>query len=710
MASSILARLLGRGRSAHGAADADAVLRLARCAQAEGRWSEAVDHYRQHVALRPKRSGSRLQLGNMLKESGDPVGAEAAYRESLALRRTPEALIQLGYLMLNTGRLDEAADLFAEVLKRLPGHDGARDGLVMAGARARLPEIHVLPSSRSIAALKRAVAGAEATLKAVRRADIVALADYDAWRKGYALDLPPVDPSGAEVQVCVQAKGASPYRLRGVLQSLVRQEGVAWRAVVVGGGALVGHPVASMATLDPRITFADSAPGSGHSCVMVKAGVVLHPFALSWLAHAAARTGADVIYADHDHLTQAGDEGEVFDTPVFFPAPSPIDLSTTPILPAVVWRAAGNETRAELVAATMRGKAAHLPLLLSSEMRLPAAARAGLPEPGDAEPGWLGAAPVEAGASQAAELSDEPIRVIIPTRDEAAMLETCVAALLSLADRPERVRILIVDNRSVEASTARFLAEGVRAGRFETLVADEPFNWSRLNNLAVAQTSEQALLFLNNDAELLTAGWDSRLLSLLGREDVGAVGARLLYPDGSLQHGGLVLGMGEGAPRHEGVGASASIGGPSDRWTRTREAAAVTGAFLATRRGVFDAVRGFDARELAIAYNDVDYCLAVRRHGLAVVYAGDIEATHFESRTRGHDVTRARIAWDLAERTALTERWGEGLKQDPSVNPHWRTPSPKPFDGVRRPDPQEALDWLDASLGGTTIRLPVGDR
>lgn len=710
MTSSILARLLGRGGSVRGAADADAVLRLARLAQAEGRWSEAVDYYRQHVVLRPKRPGSRLQLGNMLKEAGDPLGAEAAYRESLALRRTPEVLLQLGYLTLNTGRLDEAADLFAEVLKRFPDHDGGRDGLVLAGARGRLPDHHVLPSTRSIARLKRAVAGAEATLKAARRADIAALSDYDAWRKGYALELPPVDPTGAEIRVCVQAEGASPYRLRGVLQSLLRQEGVAWRAVVVGAGAHVGHPVASITTLDPRITFGDSAPDASLPCVMVKAGVVLHPFALAWLAHAAARTGADVVYADHDHLTQTGDEGEVFDTPVFFPAPSPVDLSTTPILPAVVWRGAGDETRAGLVAAAARGNAAHLPFLLSSEMRLPATARAGLPEPGDAKPGWLEAAPIEAGRLARGESSDEPIRVIIPTRDEAAMLETCVAALLSLADRPERVRILIVDNRSVEATTARFLAEGVRAGRFETLVANEPFNWSRLNNLAVMQTTEQALLFLNNDAELLTAGWDSRLLDLLHRSDVGAVGARLHYPDGSLQHGGLVLGMADGSPRHEGLGAPASCGGPLDRWTRSREAAAVTGAFLATRRAVFDAVQGFDARELAIAYNDVDYCLAVRRLGLAVVYAGDIEATHFESRTRGHDLTRARIAWDLAERTALTARWGEGLKHDPSVNPHWRTPSPKPFDGVRRPDPQEALDWLDASLGGTAIRLPVGDR
>lgn len=702
MASSILTKLLKFGRAGD---TANKVLRLAQAAQAEGRWSEAAHHYRRHVAMRPKRAGSRLQLGNMLKESGDAAGAEAAYRESLALRRGPEALIQLGYMALNAGRLDEAAELFVEVLHRFPHREDGREGVVLAGARERLPHVGTLPSRRSLSALKRAVAGAEATLAAVRRADITALADYSVWRKAYALEAPPVDPAGGVVQVRVEADGAAPFRLRGTLQSLLRQEGVEWRAVVVGAGAVAEHPTASIAALDPRIVFS-AAPNADAPQIVMKAGVVLHPLALAWLAHAAKRTYADAVYADHDHLMQAGDDGEVFDDPVFFPAPSTIDLLTTPILPTVIWRRTHGEARADLVAAATHGKAAHLPFLLSSEMRLPQTARSGLPEPGDTKPGWLEAAPTPA-ARWRAEPSDTPIRVIIPTRDQAGMLGACITSLLSRADRPERVHISIVDNRSVETSTARFLAEGVHQGRFEAFAVDEPFNWSRLNNLAGARTTERALLFLNNDTELLTHGWDSRLLDLLERPGVGAVGARLLYPDGSLQHGGLVLGMGDGSPRHEGVGERALKGGPLDRWRRPREAAAVTGAFLATRREVFEAVGGFDARGLAIAYNDVDYCLAVRRRGLAVIYAGDIEATHFESRTRGHDVTRTRIAWDQAERTALVERWGTALRQDPSVNPHWRTPSPRPFDGLRQPDVQEALDWLTAAV---EFRPAAGDR
>lgn len=697
---SIFTRMVSLGRRRHVEDDAAHVLAEARRAQAQGEWREAADLYRRHAVLRPRRAGSRLQLGNMLKEAGDLDGAMAAYRESLALRRSPEALLQLARLALNAGRLDEASALFGEVLDRDPRRDEAREGMVLAGGRHRLPTVYVMPSARRVARLKSAVAGAEATLAEIAGADIAPLALYDRWRRTYRPEAPPGRRPTKVVNVLVQAEGVAPYRLRGTLQSLLRQAGVEWRAVVQGADALGDHPVASTAAVDPRIVFAAVAPDTSGPRVMLKAGIVLDPLALAWLTFAADRTEADVVYADHDHVSHDGNGGAIHDSPVFFPNPSPIDFSTTPSPPAVLWwrENAGARSGRDLVDAVARGQAAHIPLLLSSEMRLAPGARLGLPEAGQRE-GWLETSPAPIGPLAPAG-GDAPIRVIIPTRDQPDMLDTCVKALLSMADKPWRVRILIVDNRSSEPATARLLADGVADARFEVYNVDEPFNWSRLNNLAAARTSEEMLLFLNNDTEILTPGWDSRLAGYLGRPDVGAVGARLLYPDGTLQHGGVVVGMGDGAPRHEGLGAAPTDGGPADRWRRGREAVAVTGAFLATRRDVFDMVGGFDERGLAIAYNDIDYCLGVRRRGLAVVYGGDIEATHFESRTRGHDFTRSRIAWDLSERTTLVERWGGMLKIDPSVNPHWRTSSPKPFDGVRTPDLAEVLAWLDSGGRG----------
>lgn len=679
---------------------AEQVLAEARRAQALGEWGEAADLYRRHAVLRPKRAGSRVQLGNMLKEAGNLDGAMAAYRESLALRRSPEALLQLARLALNAGRLDEASSLFGEVLDCDPRRDEAREGMVLAGARHRLPTVHVLPSARRIARLKSAVAGAEATLAEIAGADIAPLALYDLWRKTYRPS-PPLGPWPTEiVNVLVQAEDVAPYRLRGTLQSLMQQIGVEWRAFVQGADALAGHPVASTGAVDSRVIFAAVAPAIIGPQVVLKAGIVLDPLALAWLTFAANRTDADVVYADHDHVCHDGNGDTVHDAPVFFPAPSPIDLSTTPSLPVVLWWRENNaaRSRSDLVAAVVRGKAAHVPFLLSSEMRLSPAARRGLPDAGE-RGGWL--EPCSASIAPLARgEGEDPIRVVIPTRDQPEMLDTCIKSLLCMADKPWRVRLLVINNRSIEPATASLLADGVASARFEVCSVDEPFNWSRLNNLAAARTSEEMLLFLNNDTEILTRGWDSRLASYLARPEVGGVGARLLYPEGTLQHGGLVFGMGDGAPRHEGVGAAPTDGGPADRWRRGREAVAVTGAFLATRRDVFNMVGGFDECGLAIAYNDIDYCLRVRRLGLAVVYGGDIEATHFESRTRGHDLTRSRIAWDLSERTTLVERWGEMLKIDPSINPHWRTPSSRPFDGVRAPDLAEVLAWLDRE--GTT--------
>lgn len=691
---SLFSRIVSLSRRNAGE-EAAHILAEARHAQAQGQWRQAADLYRRHAALRPRRAGSRLQLGNMLKEAGDLDGATTAYRESLALRRSPEVLLQLGRLALSSGRLDEAAAFFGEVLDSDPRRDEAREGLVLSGARDRLPVVHAIPPGRRVARLRSAVAGAEATLDRIAGADIAPLSLYGRWRKSYCPPPPPSQQSKMVVSVLIEAEGVAPYRLRGTLQSLLQQRGVEWRAVVQAGDAIAAHPVASLQAIDSRVDFSTVAPDFVGPCVVLTAGVVLDPLALSWLTFAAERTDADVVYADHDHVSYEGNNGAVHDGPVFFPAPSPIDLSTIASAPAVLlWSQNGaTRSKAGLIDAVVRGKAAHVPYLLSSEMRLSSAARLGLPEAGRGE-GWLETNPTSIAPMASAE-DDTPIRVIIPTRDQSEMLDTCIRSLLSTADKPWRVRILVVDNRSIEPATARLLADGVTAGRFETFKVDEPFNWSRLNNLAAARTSERILLFLNNDTELLTPGWDARLASYLARPDVGAVGARLLYPDGSLQHGGLVFGLGDGSPRHEGVGAAPTDGGPADRWRRAREAAAVTGAFLATRRDVFNVVGGFDECGLAIAYNDIDYCLGVRRRGLSVVYGGDIEAVHFESRTRGQDLTRSRIAWDLSERTTLVERWGEMLKMDPSVNPHWRTSSPRPFDGVRTPDLLEVLTWLD---------------
>ena len=401
--------------------------------------------------------------------------------------------------------------------------------------------------------------------------------------------------------------------------------------------------------------------------------------------------------------------------PVFFSAPDAHDLRTVPDLPAaVLWRRDGAHSSAEkiaslreaLISAAHQGEAVNIPLVLASVKRLSPQARIGLPSPNEAAVGYLESVRPSSPEPAGSILDDTPIRVVIPTRDACEMLAACIDSLFGSARLPSRVKVIIADNRSVEADTRLFLREGRAQGRFSVMTVDEPFNWARINNLAVEATSEPNLLFLNNDTEILSRGWDDRISAYLAQDDVGVVGARLLYPDRTLQHAGVVLGMGSGTPRHEGLGALESDGGPNARWLRTRSVAAVTGAFFAVRRQTHQKLSGFDQLHFAIGYNDIDYCIRARRLGLKVLYAAEIEAIHHESRTRGLNDTRGRMAWDLGELITLKRIWGEEMINDPAVNPHWVTGSARPFDGIRAVSAVQATAWLDR-VGVRSADQPV---
>ena len=185
---------------------------------------------------------------------------------------------------------------------------------------------------------------------------------------------------------------------------------------------------------------------------------------------------------------------------------------------------------------------------------------------------------------------------------------------------------------------------------------------------------------------------DGLLLGYLQREDVGVVGARLLYPDHTIQHVGIIFGH-DGAPRHEGVGAAADDPGPLGRWQATRAVGAVTGAFLGVRATLLDEVGGFDQR-LFIGYNDIDFCLRIRATGRSVLYTPVIELTHFELKTRGLNNTRDRLAWDQSELAELYRRWGRALVVDRGYNPHWSRHG-QPFEWMREPPLSTILEHLD---------------
>jgi O-antigen biosynthesis protein len=230
---------------------------------------------------------------------------------------------------------------------------------------------------------------------------------------------------------------------------------------------------------------------------------------------------------------------------------------------------------------------------------------------------------------------------------------------------------VVIDNGGRDPAMRRMLEDLADSGSIRLVMADEPFNWARLNNQAARLAAEPLLVFANDDMRMLTPGWDARLRGLLARPEVGAVGARLIYDDDTIQHAGILCGW-KGSVIHDGLHEPLDAPGPAGRWHVTRAVSAVTGAFLATRREVFTATGGFDEADLPVAYSDVDYAFRLRAAGMKVLWTPRITLYHFESKTRGVDYgNAAKAARYAAERGTMEQRWGAALDSDPGVNPIW---------------------------------------
>jgi GT2 family glycosyltransferase len=240
------------------------------------------------------------------------------------------------------------------------------------------------------------------------------------------------------------------------------------------------------------------------------------------------------------------------------------------------------------------------------------------------------------------------VSAIVPFRDGARFLRTCVDSVSATAGDVD-LELVLVDNGSVEPET-RTLVERL-ASRPDVVVVrdDRPFNWAALNNHAVDAARGDVLLFLNNDVEARQVGWLDVLAAQALRPKVGAAGARLLYPNGRVQHAGLVIGLG-GAAGHVLVGLDGDAPGYLGMAVLTRDCSAVTGACLATRRDVFDDLGRFDV-SLGLDLNDIDFCLRARQRGLRVVYEPLAELVHYESPSRGtsgsvDDIARFIERWE----------------------------------------------------------------
>lgn len=267
------------------------------------------------------------------------------------------------------------------------------------------------------------------------------------------------------------------------------------------------------------------------------------------------------------------------------------------------------------------------------------------------------------------------VSVIVPTRDKPELLRRCTEGLLQHTDYPD-LELIIADNDSVQPQTAALFAELQRDPRVRVLPCPGPFNYSAMNNRAVTLATGEVLALLNNDIEIIDAGWLAEMVSQALRPQIGAVGARLMFPNGTVQHAGVVLGVGtfDGGPGvagHYSLSDTATSFGYFGASVLLHEVAAVTGACLMVRKQWWDALGGLDADDLPVAFNDVDFCLRLRARGLRNIFTPYAELIHHESASRGDDLAPEHRARFDHECRTMRQRWGRVLDCDPFYNPNF---------------------------------------
>jgi len=489
---------------------------------------------------------------------------------------------------------------------------------------------------------------------------------------------PAAGPAAPTISVVVPIFRPELWYLQQCVESVRRQVYGHWELCLcddASGDVEVSRFLKKAAAGDPRIKVAvhDSNGGisrasntalgmaTGEFVALLDHDDELTPDALLLVARRAVEEPeADVIYSDEDKLDRDGQRG----FPNFKPGWSPDLLLSYPYLGhlTVIRRSViekiggfrpemdGSQDFDLMLRATERARGVtHIPRILY-HWRVVEGSAAGDPgaKPwaydasrraladtlvrrgldGHVEPGpFLGAY-----HTRRAVRTDPKVSIIIPFRDQAAMLRTCVDSL-SVDSGLGSFEVVLVDNDSVEPETQAVVDALLEQPGIRLLEYPGPFNWSTINNAAARTCDADMLLFLNDDVVASGGGWVKALIEQAQRPDVGAVGCRLLYPNGTVQHSGVVLGM-------HGLAGNLMSGMPGEYagymgWSGVvKEFSAVSAACMMSRREVFEELDGFD-EAFAVEFADVDYCLRLRHAGYRVVYTPHAELVHHESHTKG---------------------------------------------------------------------------
>jgi GT2 family glycosyltransferase len=260
------------------------------------------------------------------------------------------------------------------------------------------------------------------------------------------------------------------------------------------------------------------------------------------------------------------------------------------------------------------------------------------------------------------------VSVIVPTKDQAALLSRCVEGILKGTEYPN-LELLIVDHDSRETETLGLLETLKHDPRVRIVPYTGPFNYSAMNNLAATKATGDVLALINNDIEVVEPQWLNEMVAHATRPEIGAVGAKLLYPDGRVQHAGVVVGIG-GVAGHSYLFARGAEPGYFGQALLTRAVSAVTGACLVVRKSAFLEVGGLNADDLTIAFNDIDFCLKLQARGYRNVWTPFAQLVHHESASRGREDTPEKRVRFNRETEFMRRQWREIIENDPFYNPN----------------------------------------
>ena len=481
------------------------------------------------------------------------------------------------------------------------------------------------------------------------------------------------DAAAVPVRILLPVRAGQGAALGRTLASLARQTHAGWSTRLV-----LDAGVAPPQGLDARVTvsaaegacLADAEPGAALGVLLP--GDELAPRALALLA--AGLGDAALVYADEiraglprlkpdwspDLALAAGYLGRPWLAgPALHPA-----LRGLPLAPL-----SGLAARIDAALAACAGAVRHLPCLLAETVEDAAEdARA------EAVGRHLGAAAGAAWIRQGAAMDllwplPEPpplVSVVIPSRDRLDLIAQVCRGVLRETDYPA-IELVVVDNGSTDPAVLAHYAELRADPRVKILADPQPFNFSRLVNAGVAASRGAVVVLLNNDIAVLEPGWLTALVRQACRPEVGAVGAKLLYADGRLQHGGVVVGLG-GRAGHILRRRPGDAPGHLGQMRVAHEVSAVTAACLAVARAKYDAVGGFDADAFPIDFNDVDFCLRLGALGHKSVWTPHAKLAHLESVSRGPALGAARLRFE-AEGARFFERWSAVIRHDPFYHP-----------------------------------------